>query len=128
MSTATFRFDLTKYKNCRTSSGKAIKSFAMREVNGQDEETAANFAKAKGGSVTPAEEMVRLSITEVNGSPVKQPFLEFDTWNTRTRAFALQAFRNLNGTTEEETDAFLATAVPVDGSQGSGTADEPVTG
>lgn len=125
---STFRFDLSKYKNCRTTSGKVITSFVMREVNGQDEETAANFAKAKGGSVTAAEEMVRLSIVEVNGVTVKHPFLEFDTWTTRTRAFALQAFRNLNGTTDEEVDAFLLTAVPADGSQGSGTADEPVTG
>lgn len=108
------RFDASKMKNVRMTNGVVIKSFVVREVNGIDEEEATNIAKAKGGAVTPMEEMIRLSIVEVNGEPVKHPYLAFDTWNNRARALAVQAFRSLNGTTDKEVEDFLGAAVPVD--------------
>jgi hypothetical protein len=108
----TVKFDASKYKNLRV--GKTtITGFTMREVDGADEEVAANSAKAKGGSVTPAEELVRASIVDVNGEPTRQPYLAFDTWNSRARAFALKAFKTLNGAEEEELDSFAAAAEPV---------------
>jgi hypothetical protein len=90
----------------------AITSFALREVDGQDEDIAANTAKAKGGSTTSTEELVRLSVVEVNGQPVKQPYLEFDLWNSRARAFALKAWGSINSASEAELEGFLAAAAP----------------
>lgn len=103
----TFKTD--KLKNVRVGD-KPLKSFVLREIDGTDEELASQWAKSKGGSATTGEESVRLAIVEVNGERVKQPYLAFDTWNSRARNFALVAFRSLNGTTEEEVDGFLAAA------------------
>lgn len=121
MFTKPIRFDLKKAKIKRARAGQEeLHSFAMREVDGRDEEAAANMAKAKGGSATAAEEMIRLALVEVNDKPVKQPYLEFDLWNQRARAFALRAFTDLNGTTQEEAEGFLKTATEVDAPLSSG--------
>jgi len=109
-----FRFDLTGLKNCKMSNGTKLTSFTLREVDGRDEELAANTAKTKGGSVTTTEELVRYSITHVNDEPIKQPYLQFDLWTSRARGFLLQAFREVNGFKEEESDLFLKTAEEVD--------------
>jgi hypothetical protein len=119
------RFDTSKMKNVRAG-GVLITSFTMREVDGQDEEVAAGAAKARGGSISSAEELIRLSIVAVNDQPVKQPYLAFDTWNSRARQLALKAWTSLNGVTEEEGDAFLSAASPVEGQQPGGAAS--VTG
>lgn len=108
------RFDTKKIKNLRVGA-KLITSFVVREVDGADEEIAANTAKGKGGAATNAEELVRMSIVEVNGDAVKHPYLAFDTWNSRARTFALKAFRSLNSAEEEELDGFLAAAEPAEG-------------
>lgn len=109
--TQPIKFDLKKANIKRARVGKdQLDNFHMREVDGRDEEIAANMAKAKGGSATSGEEMVRLAIVAVNGKPVKQPYLQFDTWNQRARSFALKAFNELNGYTKDEEEAFLATA------------------
>lgn len=105
------KFDFEKAKIKRAKCGdKELKSFHMREVDGRDEEIAANVAKSKGGSASASEEMIRLAIVAVNGEPVPQPYLKFDLWNQRARAFALKAFNELNGFTAEESDTFLGTA------------------
>ncbi len=105
------KFDFEKAKIKRARAGKVdLKSFHMREVDGRDEEVAANMAKNKGGSASASEEMIRIAIVAVNGEPVQQPYLQFDVWNQRARSLALKAFNSLNGFTQEEGDVFLETA------------------
>ncbi len=94
-------------KNLRGPGGTPINSFTIREYDGQDEEVAANSAKAKGGSVNVTEELIRLCITEVNGEIVRQPYLAFDQWNGRARTFAAAAYREINGAMDEEVQDFL---------------------
>lgn len=101
-----FRFDLSTRKGC------SITSFTMKETTGLDEENAALAAKAKGGAATVFEELVRLSIIEVNGQTAEPPLLEYDSWNSRTRAFVLQAYRSINGVDEKEVADFLASGLP----------------
>jgi len=105
------RYDLERAKIKRARVGKTeIKSFSMREVDGRDEEVATNSAKARGGSATTQEELVRLSVVAVNDVNVEHPYLAFDTWNSRARSFSLKAFNELNGMSKEEEADFLATA------------------
>lgn len=111
MSNKPVKYDFTKAGIKRVRAGKVLlESFHMREVDGRDEEMAANWAKSKGGSASSTEELVRLAIVAVNGQAVTQPYLQFDAWNQRARSFALRAFNDLNAFTEEEKVGFLATA------------------
>jgi hypothetical protein len=103
------RWDCKKMKNVRVGD-KKLDSFVIREVDGRDEEISSGWAKAKGGTATATEELIRISIVEVNGETVKQPYLAFDTFNSRARHFVLVAFRSLNGATDDEDEAFLAAA------------------
>lgn len=125
----TFRFDLTKVKTrgIAKAGSEVIKSFHMREVTGVDEEHAANVAKGKGGSATNIEELTRLAIVAVNDKAVPQPYLAFDHWNSKARAFALKAFGEINSITQEESESFAGTAevaeVPL-----SVVADQSATG
>lgn len=100
-----FRFDL-KGRKC------SIESFVVRETTGVDEENAALAAKAKGGQHTVFEELVRLSITHVNDIKAEPPLLEYDSWNSRTRAFVLQAFKSINGIEDKEVSDFLGAGRP----------------
>lgn len=89
-----------------------IESFAIREVTGKDEDRAVLMARAKGGAATMMEELVRLSLVEVDGQPVNtdpgEPYAAFDEWNSRTRTFVLNAYKHLNSLTEEDDlDGFL---------------------
>lgn len=113
-----YSFEQAKIKRARCGNVD-LKDFHMREVNGQDEELAANWAKQKGGAASSSEEMVRLAIVAVNGEPVKQPYLQFDVWNQRARSFALKAFNELNGFNGDEGDRFLGTAEEEDLPTGS---------
>jgi hypothetical protein len=101
-----FRFDLSARKGC------SIQSFTLKETTGLDEENAALAAKAKGGAATVFEELVRLSLVMVNDQPVEPPFGEYDVWNSRTRAFVLQAYRSINGVDEKEVADFLSGGQP----------------
>ncbi|MGZ6970966.1 MAG: hypothetical protein ACXVID_04825 [Thermoanaerobaculia bacterium] len=101
-----FRFDLSKKKGC------SIRSFVIKETTGEDEEQAANFRTAKGGSATVFEELVRLSITYVDDVKAEQPLSEYDGWNSRTRAYVLAAFKSVNGVEDKEVDDFLAGGEP----------------
>ena len=86
------RYSLLKRK------GAQIESITVRETNGRDEETAAEYAKAKGGSATIQEELARLSVVAFNDRPVKHELATetFDGWNSKTRGYVLIAWRDLN--------------------------------
>lgn len=128
----TYRFDATKIKLKgpgvpKVSAAEPLRDFHMREVNGVDEELAANTAKAKGGSATNMEELTRLSIVAVNGKPVAQPYLQFDGWNSKARALALRAFAEINSINNDEADSFAGTAEAAD-LPSSGVGEQSVTG
>lgn len=112
-----FRFDLSKKKGC------SITSFVIKETNGEDEEQAANFRTAKGGSATVFEELVRLSITYVDDAKTEQPLEAYDSWNSRTRAYVLAAFKSVNGVEDKEVDDFLAGGAPFQAGKKDATAD-----
>lgn len=101
-----YRFDLSGKKGC------SIKSFVIKETNGEDEENAANLKLAKGGRATVFEELVRLSITYVNDVKAEQPLDEYDRWNSRTRAYIMNAFKSVNGVEDKEVEDFLAAGAP----------------
>lgn len=105
MVTLKFKLDGKKYVN--------IKSFTIRETNGEDEDRAAMLAKAKGGAASMMEELVRLSIVEVDGEAVNAepgvPYAAFDKWNSKTRTFVLNAYKRLNSLSEaDDAENFLA--------------------
>lgn len=102
-----YAYDLSKRKGC------SISSFIMRETTGKDEEVAATQRKLRGANGSVFEELVRLSLVEVDGQPVEQPFFAWDDWNSRTRAHVLEAFKSINGLGEDEKSDFLAGALPV---------------
>lgn len=95
------------------SRGAALESAAFRETDGRDEENGANKAKAKGGSATALEELVQLSLVEVNGEPVNagKPYNQFTQWNSRARQFAVAVWNKINGASKEELDSFLSQLV-----------------
>jgi hypothetical protein len=99
-----FRFSLEGRKGC------SVKSFTLKETSGADEALAAEQKAAKGARATVFEELVRASIHAVDDQLVTQPYLEYDLWNSRTRAFALKAFVEVNGIEEDETSDFLSNA------------------
>jgi hypothetical protein len=86
-----------------------LESAAFRETDGDDEEKAAVQAKAKGGSATALEELVQMSLVEVNGEPVNAglPYKAFSRWNSRARQFAVAVWNKINGASKEELDSFL---------------------
>jgi hypothetical protein len=102
MVTVTFKFPL----KC------SVQQVKFRETNGKDEALAAVKAKALGDQGSTTDELVRLSIMEVDGQQVQQPYGDYDGWNTRTRALALAAWRSLNGFDDVEAADFLRQAVP----------------
>lgn len=81
-----------------------LTEFTLRETDGKDEEYAAERAKAVGGSVT--EELIRVSITAVNGAPVSQPYLMLGAWNSKARTRLARAFQELNSASEAEDKDF----------------------
>lgn len=96
-------------KEFRLPKGCSVKSFVVRETNGEDESVAIQRAKAKGDEGTVLNEMVRLALCVVDDIQVdhRVPYLPYDNWNSRTRAMALRAFTSLNATTDKEDDDFL---------------------
>lgn len=107
MSEVTFPVSMPR---CRIDDGSALKSFTLRETDGKDEEYAAQRAKAKGGDATTTEELIRVSIVAVNGSPVQQPYEALGKWNSRARGLLVAAWRNLNTISDKEESDFLAGA------------------
>ena len=94
------KFDLSRRK------GSQIKSLVVRETTGADEEVAAGWAKAKGGTATVVDGLVRISIVEVDGKAVEQPYGPYDKWNSRTRQYATVAWRMLNIVEDDDLEDF----------------------
>ena len=85
------------------------RDIVLRETNGVDEQRAALQADARGERTSIYQELVRLSIVEVDGEPATQPFLALEQWNSRTRALVQNAYQELNDLQDEEVAAFLST-------------------
>jgi hypothetical protein len=98
------------YMKDRDGERVKLESMVIRETDGDDEERAANQAKAKGGSATPVEELIQLSLVEINGEPANagKPYQDFARWNTRARGFAQAAWSKINSADKEEVEGFLA--------------------
>lgn len=98
-----YKFDLSKFKNC------SIKNFVLRELTGEDEENAQNMALSKGKENSGViEESVRLSLVYVDDKKIEQPYAELDLWNSRTRAFIVNAWKQVNAIENKELDDFLS--------------------
>lgn len=106
-------YDITKFSTATRP--LTIKTFTVRETDGKDEDLAAMRAKSVGGSATVLEELIKRSITEVDGKPVNTeegvPFAAWDTWNSATRSFVTQAYQALNAIVKEDLD-FLKQGKP----------------
>lgn len=97
------KVSLKKYKDM------SIESFVMRELNGKDEEQASKITEAKGEDKH-MNELVRMSLVEVDGEPVNVdgvPFNGLDTWSSRTRQMVSIAFQKLNTVANEDIKDFL---------------------
>ena len=103
-----YRFDLSKFPRM------SIKSFHIREVTGEDEQVAALAAEAKGKSTSMLQELVRLSISQVEDAPVDAgTFTAFDKWSSRTRTAVMNAFKAINGMDDKaEISPLLSAALP----------------
>lgn len=80
----------------------------MRETNGIDEQRAAMQADARGDRSSVYLELIRLSIVEVDGMPVAQPYNAMEEWTSRTRAFIRAFYEDLNDVQTEEVAASRA--------------------
>ena len=105
----TVTYDISKY--ARQGSPLSCKTFTVREVNSKDEDIAAASAKAKGkeGIGAVMDELYRLAFTEVDGQPrsADNPFVEWDTFNVRTRTMMIRAWQKLNAVNQEDAEDFL---------------------
>lgn len=90
------------HKKFKLSPGCSCSELIMRETNGLDEQKAARLVDARGGVTGIAGELVRQSIVAVDGEKVEQPFMAFDSWNTKTRNLVMEFYENLNGIPGEE--------------------------
>jgi hypothetical protein len=101
--------------------GVSIGSITIRETTGPDEESAVLMAKAKGGAATITNELIRSSITAVDGKAVEQPLTAYDTWTTRTRRFISEAWNSVNGIADGELPDFLRSGEARAGSPSTAT-------
>jgi hypothetical protein len=100
-----------RVKKFKLGKGCNVSSIALRETCGKDEEQAARAADAKGnrpGAMT--EELLRLSIVEVDEKRTEYPYLGLAKWNTKTRNTVLTYFQSMNAVDDEETTRFLEEA------------------
>jgi hypothetical protein len=111
MDAKSIRFDLPD--------GCSVSSVKIKETTGRDEALAGAQAKARGGFYI--DELTRLAIIEVDGLAVKQPFLGYDDWTTRTRALVTAAFNSINNVEAEEVTLFLKAATAASGSTDGAT-------
>src|SRR6185369_9836826 len=107
------QYDITQYSTAKRP--LSIKSFTIRETTGRDEDLAALASKARGGTSSIVEELIKRSLTEVDGQAVNKeegiPFQDWEKWNSATRSFVTQAFQALNGVAKEDLD-FLSQGKP----------------
>lgn len=79
----------------------------MRETTGIDEQLASLRAEASGDRSSIYQELVRISIVEVDGKKVQQPFTVLESWNSRTRGYVQKLYEHLNDMPEKEVKSFL---------------------
>ena len=89
--------------------GCSINSLVIRETDGPDELKASLMVQTRPESNMTAE-LMRISIVEVDGKAVQQPYIGLDEWNTKTRDLVLRAFHDLNDTTSAERADFFKAA------------------
>jgi hypothetical protein len=100
-------------RNARDHQGNVIRTFTLRETDGDDETIATqSAAQKKDALITPSEEIVKLALVEVNGVEVEQPYDAYDRWNSKARSFAMSAYRQLNGISPQEMESFLKDGEP----------------
>ncbi len=104
---------MLREKKFKFPPGCSVKEMTIRETNGHDEQKAAMFAEAKGDKSSTFQELIRVSITSVNGEKVQQPYAPLDEWNSKTRALVIKAFTQLNELGEKEVADFLESAEEV---------------
>ena len=127
--TTIVRHDLSKRKGCHLGdpSKTPILSFGVRETCGVDSGVASQMVAARGDSPSQAiDELIRISIVEVNGQPVTQPYSQYDRWSARAQHFVFLAWRSLNATDKKEEEDFLKSGEVVEvetGSPGSAPQD-----
>lgn len=101
-------------KDCRIEGGDPLTEFVLRETSGKDTAQARMRATAKGEKDTGfMVELTRLAVVSVNDTPVQDPYLEMDKWNTKAQSLLFEAMAKVNAPSEEESGLFLGTAQPV---------------
>lgn len=77
----------------------SVKSVRLRQTNGFDERKAAKKAETK--KTLFAEELLALSIIEVDGEPVPEGAAPVANWASGTRAAVMEFFNHLNEVPDE---------------------------
>lgn len=103
-----------------------LREAVMRETNGVDEQQAALAYEAIGSTTSIFQELIRLSIVEVDGEKTIQPLNDMTNWNSRTRQLITRAYEQLNDLQDEEIAVFLAASV--DATPGLAMVKEEVEG
>lgn len=91
-----------------TLNGIQLKSITLRSLCGDDEKKAIQLAATEGDMKLVGEKLIMLSIAEVDGAKVDQPWLEFSKLNIKTRSLIGAAFDEVNAVKPEDTKSFLA--------------------
>ncbi len=93
--------------------GCDVSTLAIRETDGVDEAIASEQVEARGRTTTTTTlELLALAVVAIDGKrvPTDTPCYAFETWSSRTRAFAVQAFESLNGVLPSEVATFFGAA------------------
>ncbi len=98
------------HKTFKFPEGCNAKTITMRETSGIDEQSAAMEADARGERTTIYQELVRISVVEVDGAKVTQPFVELNSWNSKTRHLVNMAYQAMNDIKEDDVKTFLKSA------------------
>lgn len=116
-------FKITKphlvHKRWELPEGYSIKSFVMREMDGEDELEVGRWqsmiSATDGGALKSLSLQVGQALVAVDGREVShsEPCLLFDTWSSKTRSLVLNAWRELNEVREEDLAVFHAAAKPL---------------
>jgi len=85
-----------------------LRSAVLRETNGIDEKQAALASDVGGPGTSIFQELIKLSIVEVDDEKAVQPLNAIEGWNSKTRALLVRAYEQLNDLQDEEIAVFLA--------------------
>lgn len=105
---------MLKYRFKNFPAGCNVNDLVIRETNGEDEATALRLVKAKGGSdgASLLNELMTLSLVEVDGVPAQQPY-DTSKWNSKTRSVVMKAFLKINSVEDKAEADFLASVEPL---------------